>query len=340
MAVRIRSPLRWVPLALLLAATAVLSGCLGMGEGPQTTIVPFSDHAQRIQDLYVLVFWMAAGVFVVVEAALVYATLRYRRRPDDVLPPQVHGNTRLEVAWTIAPAVVLFVIAIPTIQAIFAAATPPGSDGLEIVVTGHQWWWELEYPDAQVVTANEVHIPVGRPISFTLKSADVIHSFWVPRLGGKMDVVPGHTNHLYLTAYQAGTYLGQCVEFCGLQHANMKLRLIAHTPEEFDAWVQSQQAPPSQAAGKAQEGAQVFARSACVGCHTVAGTPAQGKIGPNLTHVGSRTSLAGAVLDNTPENLARWLRDPQEVKPGNQMPNLHLSDVDIEALVAYLESLK
>lgn len=338
MATRSHRPTRWAALVLLLAVSSLLSSCLGVS--PQTTVVPGSGFARMILDLYAIIFWLAVAVFVVVEAVLVYAVVRFRRRPHDALPAQLHGNTRLEIAWTIAPALVLFAIAVPTIDAIFASSTPPAGDALEVKVTGYQWWWEITYPDGQVVTASDIHVPVGRPITFTLNSVDVIHSFWVPRLGGKMDVVPGRTNHLYFSVDSPGTYMGQCVEFCGLQHANMKLRLVADTPEDFAAWIRRQQAPAAAPTGLAREGADLFAASACVGCHTVAGTPAQGKVGPNLTHFGSRGAIAGAMLENTPENLARWLRDPQEVKPGNKMPDLNLSDQDIAKLVAYLESLQ
>lgn len=336
---------KWATLALLLTSSLLLSGCaswFGMGYNLQTTISPRSDFARDIQGLYELIFWMSVAVFVVVEAALVWAVIRYRHRTQDPIPAQVHGNTRLEVAWTIAPAVVLFVITYPTIATIFKwdLTQRPAGDVIEITVIGHQWWWEVRYPSANVVSANEVHIPVGRTVSLALESADVIHSFSIPRLVGKKDVVPNRTNYVYFTADEPGEYYGQCFEFCGIQHANMKFRTVVHSSEEFDAWLSSQQAVPAPADGKAQEGAQLFARGACVGCHTIQGTPAQAKIGPDLTHVGSRLTIGAGMLDNTPENLARWLRDPQEVKPGNQMPNLRLKESEVEALVAYLRNLK
>jgi cytochrome c oxidase subunit 2 len=276
---------------------------------------------------------------------LIWAIIRYRHRPGAAVPPQIHGSTVLEVGWTIAPAVVLFIVAVPTISTIFktsseAAMGAGRGPSLQIKAIGHQWWWEFQYPDHQIVTGNEIHIPVGQPIAIALESVDVIHSFWVPRLGGKQDVVPHRTNHIFFTADEPGMYWGQCVEFCGVQHANMKFRLVAHTPDEFQTWVQSQKAAPQPATGTAQEGQQVFMRSACVGCHTIQGTPAQGKVGPDLTHFGSRATVAAGMLDNTRENVARWLRDPQEVKPGNLMPNLRLKEQDVELLVEYLESLK
>lgn len=329
-------------LKLLLAGAIVpLVGCSPV---PQTTVFPLSDQARMIQELYVLIFWLAMFVFVVVEAVLIYSVIRYRRRSPDEVPHQLHGNTRLEIAWTIAPAIVLAFIGVPTISTIFQASQPAPADALHVRVVGHQWWWEFQYPELNVVTANEVHLPGGRPVRFDLESADVIHSFWIPRLGGKLDVVPNHVNQLVITpdpVQSTTTYLGQCVEFCGEQHANMKLRAVVHPADQFDAWVRSQQAAAAApTSDEARRGMEVFMRSACIGCHTIAGTPAQGKVGPDLTHVGGRQTIAAGMIDNTPENLARWLRNPQDVKPGNKMPNLNLSEQDISLLVAYLESLK
>jgi cytochrome c oxidase subunit 2 len=213
---------------------------------------------------------------------------------------------------------------------------------LQIEVVGHQWWWEFHYPDSNVVTANEVHVPLGRPVNFSLRSVDVLHSFWVPQMGGKMDVIPGHRNHLYFTPEAVGEYHGQCTEFCGIQHANMRFRLVVDSPAEFQAWVQRQQqpAPAQPPSEELLRGQQAFTRSGCIACHTIEGTSAQGTIGPNLTHVGSRSTIGAGILDNTPENVAAWIKDPQAIKPGNLMPNLHVRPDDITAIVTYLESLK
>ncbi len=328
----------------LVVAASVLAGCTQLADSklPQTTVFPASDYGDMIQNLYVLIFWMAVVVFIGVESFLLYTIFRYRRRREGELPSQVHGNTRLEVAWTIIPSVILLIIAVPTIQTIFASDAVPPTATQYVKVIGHQWWWEFQYPDLGVTTANELHLPVGETARFELASADVIHSFWFPRMGGKMDVVPSRSNHLWFTPRETGEFMGQCVEFCGTEHANMRMRLFVQTPQEFQAWVAQQRADPvTPAPGTtAATGAEVLQRSACVACHTIRGTNARGVVGPDLTHVGSRTTLAAGMLDNTPENMAHWIRDPQGIKPGNKMVLVPPSDQDIAAIVAYLQSLK
>jgi cytochrome c oxidase subunit 2 len=336
-------PLRVVVPPLLLLTAVLAAGCTQWADPslPQTTVFPASDVNRYILDLYVLIFWMAVVVFFGVEGFLLYTIIRFRRRANNQMPTQTHGNTRLEVAWTILPSMVLLVIAIPTIPTIFAQDTVPPNATQHVRVIGHQWWWEFQYPDLGVATANELHLPVGQTVRFDLTSADVIHSFWIPRMGGKMDVVPTRTNLLWFTPEQTGEFFGQCVEFCGIQHANMRMRLIVETPEAFQAWVQQQRAAaPQPSGGDAQRGAQVFAQGACVGCHTIRGTAASGTVGPDLTHVGSRRTIAAGMLDNDPQNLKHWIQDPQGVKVGSKMPNLGLSDADADALSAYLLSLR
>jgi cytochrome c oxidase subunit 2 len=278
-----------------------------------------------------------------VEGFLLYTIIRYRRRSENELPSQVHGNTRLEVAWTIIPSIVLLIIAVPTIGTIFASDTVP-PNAMPVKVIGHQWWWEFEYPSLGIKTANELHLPLGQTVAFEMESKDVIHSFWFPRMGGKMDVVPTRKNHMWFTPKETGEFYGQCVEFCGTQHANMRMRLFVQTPQEFQAWVEQQRreaAPPP--SGLVAQGAEAFQNPAnyCIVCHTVRGTNARGIIGPDLTHVGSRKTIAAGMLDNTPEEMARWIRDPQGVKIGNKMvlPRPP-SDQDLAAIVAYLQSLK
>jgi cytochrome c oxidase subunit 2 len=341
-----RAQPRLAILLLSLALAAIAGGCTQWADPrlPQTTVFPASDYGEMIQNLYVLIFWMAVAVFVGVEGFLIYAIVRYRRRREDELPSQVHGNTRLEVAWTIIPSIVLLIIAVPTIGTIFASdAVPPGATQY-VKVIGHQWWWEFQYPDLGVVTANELHLPVNETVRFEMESKDVIHSFWFPRMGGKMDVVPTRKNHMWFTPKETGEFYGQCVEFCGTQHANMRMRLYVHTPQEFQAWVQQQRAPAAvPTSGLAAQGAEAFQNPVnfCVACHTVRGTSAQGTIGPDLTHIGSRKTLASGMLDNTPEEMARWIRDPQGVKINNKMvlPRPP-SDQDLAAIVAYLQTLK
>jgi cytochrome c oxidase subunit II len=350
-----RFPKRGVLTALLLAVFAlVLAGCAT--GNPQSTINPEGPNARVIYDLLVLpIFVPAVLVFFAVEGVLLYAVFKYRGKPGDPLPVQYHGNTRLEITWTIVPAIILVVILFFTFRTQAVLATPPEDpNAVNVRVIGHQWWWEYEYPDLGVTTANELHIPVGRTIIVTLESADVIHSFWVPLLAGKQDAIPGRINRLWMKADESGIYQVQCAEFCGTQHALMRGLVVAQSQGEFDAWVRSQRAipgfaatpTPSGAAAAQQslvsQGAQLFASGACVTCHTVRGTPANAKIGPDLTHFGSRRSIAANTLPIDPEgnNLKRWLRNPQAVKPGNLMPNLNLSDADVEALAAYLQSLR
>jgi cytochrome c oxidase subunit 2 len=338
---------------LLLVFATLLGGCTT--NNPQSTLDPKGFYAREIYDLFVnWLFWPAVVVFFAVEGLLLYSIFRFRARPGDPLPVQLHGNTRLEITWTIIPALILVVILGVTFRTQAVLATPPQGETIRVQVIGHQWWWEFVYPDLGVTTANELHIPVGVPVELELTSADVNHSFWVPHLGGKMDLIGGRINRMTFQADEAGVYSGQCSEFCGIQHAMMRVLSVAESRSEFDAWVRQQRSIPAfsapaatPAAGAApateslvQRGAQVFANGACITCHTVRGTPAQARVGPDLTHFGARRSIAANTLTNTPENLARWLRNPQAVKPGNLMPNLNLSDQDIQALVAYLGSLK
>ena len=324
---------------LLAAALLGLQACAG--DYPQSALHPSSDFAARLDALFDNIFWWAVGVFVVVEGALLYAVWRFRERDEDDRPEPVHGNTLLEIAWTLAPALILVAIAIPTIRTIFIVDNPPREDALVVEVTGHQWWWEFRYPEQEIVTANEAHVPAGRPVEFRLNSADVIHSFWVPKLGGKRDLTPGRETGLWFTADSAGVYRGQCAEFCGTAHALMGFRIVAREPAAFEEWVARTRGPSTEPTDSlAIAGKELFLRSACIGCHRIEGTPAAGIVGPDLTHMGSRMTIAAEVLPNTPENMARWLEDPQAIKPGNTMPDLGLTDEQIRLLVAYLESLE
>ena len=306
-----------------------------------STVVAHSDFARAILHVYSIVTWATAIIGVLVFVALFVTLARFRARPGDTtLPRQIRGHTLLEIAWTIVPALALLVIAIPTIQVVFrtqSAATP--ADGLVITVRGWQWWWEFRYPQLDLVTANELHLPAGRRVVLRLDGPDVIHSFWIPQLGGKRDVIPGRLNQITLTPERPGEYWGQCAEFCGASHANMGMRAIVQTAAEFDAWVAQQRAAPVEPAGPAAEGKAVFAGNACVGCHTIKGVSA-GILGPDLTHFGSRTMLAAGMWPNTPENVAEWVKDPQRLKPGVKMPALGLTDEQAKAVAAYLVSLK
>jgi cytochrome c oxidase subunit II len=307
----------------LIAIVVLLAACTF--EGPTMTIQnDRSPENREIWGLYSLVWWLALMVFIIVEVALFYAVFRFRRRPGQGLPKQTHGNNRLEVAWTIAPALLLVLIAVPTVRTIINQASPSTDPNtVRIAIIGHQFWWEAQYlgiRDAQgrpLNTANEIHVPVGRTIEFEITSADVQHSFWVPLLGGKMDALPTRINRLKYTPTEPGRYYGQCAELCGTAHGFMKFYLVVDTEADFQAWVAGQQ-QRAQAATDDQirRGEQLVLGGACVSCHYIEGTAAQGRIGPNLTGYGNRETMAAGWVDNTEENVKRWIRNPGDIKPG------------------------
>ncbi len=343
---------RWLSIAGLLSVVAAATVACTPSH-PQSTFDAAGDIAEGQRTLFYIIFWVAVAVFVLVEGALVYAAVRFRRKPGQGVPAQVHGNQKLEIAWTIVPTLVLAVIAVPTVRDIFYNAHAP-QDTMEITVVGHRWWWEFQYPelDPTVVTANELHIPLNRPVNLTLTSNEVNHSFWVPKLAGKVDVIPTRENTLWFVARREGIYYGQCAEFCGIAHANMRFRVVAESQEKFDAWVAGYRTLPAvlePGSVEAQGQALFFGRGGCIACHTTDGPPKFAQIGPNLTKFGARTTMAAGIRENTTENLTAWLRDPSKVKPGNLMaglapiytiPNLALGEEDVAALVAYLHSLR
>jgi cytochrome c oxidase subunit 2 len=290
--------------------------------------------AEAIASLGLVVGVIALVIFVGVEAALVYAVWCYRASRAGQAS-RVDRNTRLEIAWTAAPAIVLaavFALTLGTLSEIsFAGAEP----GLRIDATAHQWWWEVNY--SGVTTANELHVPVGTVVELQLRSSDVIHSFWVPELGGKTDMIPGTTNTLRLLARRAGTYQGQCAEFCGVEHAWMRIQVIADSPDDFTRWLAAQGKP---AASGGTDGERLFLSEVCVSCHAVRGTTARGTAGPDLTHVGGRATIGAGVLPSDTANMRAWLADPQRFKPGSLMPRVPLSDSELDALASYLVSLK
>ena len=313
---------------------------------PTNIFAPVSTPAQSIFELSHLVLLVTAVIFVVVFSLLAYAAVKFRRRGgnDAREPAQVYGSTQLELAWTVIPiliVVVLFLAAARVIASTQRAILP--DTALEVTVIGHQYWWEYRYPAQKVVTANELHIPVSdaahpTPTVLRLLSVDTDHSFWVPRLAGKTDLIPNHPNTMWVEPHETGLYLGQCAQYCGTEHAKMLLRVYVQTRDEFDHWVQ-QQSQPAHLAGTVSAGQRVFERTSCVNCHTIAGTIANGTFGPDLTHLMSRDTLAAGAVANTPENLRRWIRDPDVIKPGCKMPAMGLSDRDVNAVAQYLESL-
>ena len=309
----------------------------------QSALNPAGAQAVRIEWLWWVVFWTCAVVWCLVMAAVAVAVLRARRGTA-----RVTSDRTLVRAVAIATAVsTLALIGILVVTELTGRAlgTMASPGALTIQITGYQWWWQVEYlnpaPSLRVTTANELRLPVGRPVAIKLKSGDVIHSFWVPNLHGKMDLVPGRENSLWLNVERAGVFRGQCAEFCGLQHANMALTVVAEPPDQFERWLAAQRAPapepasPEQAAGRA-----IVERGACALCHTVRGTNAGARMGPDLTHFATRGTIAAGTLPNTRDALERWLVDPQHVKPGNRMPPTGLSPDERRAVIAYLDTLR
>ena len=325
----------------MLQALAI-AGCSDKNR-PMTTLAPKSDLAIWIRDLFIQVTLWDALVLIVVVVAFTLAIFVFSSRVGEAAPTTAaSSDLGLEIAWTLGPALILLMITIPTVRTIFRSqpAVAPAA-ALKIKVVAYQWWWEFDYPDG-VKTSNELHIPINWPVRLELQSGDIIHSFWVPQLGGKRDVVPGQINQLTFIANTTGEYPGQCAEFCGLSHANMRFRVFVDSAENFAAWDKAQLAKPvspPQSDRVAAAGAKIFASSPCTSCHMIQGV-SKGYIGPDLTHFGSRTTLAAGVLKNTPDNVAKWIAHPGEIKPGANMPALLLPGPKMDALVAYLESLK
>lgn len=323
--------------------------CFGAPQNPSqlpSIFDPHSTPAESINKLSHFVLSITGLIFAVVFTLLTYVVVKYRKRPGDTgrEPTQVYGSTQIELAWTVIPiliVVVLFLATARVIHSIQDAPKPPSA--LEVTAIGHQFWWEFRYPQLGVVAANELHIPVSdaahpRPTFLTLLSADTDHSFWVPQLGGKTDLIPNRVNHMWMDPYQTGMYLGQCAQYCGTQHAKMLLRVYVDTPDEFDAWVRAQQQPAFQD-DVVSAGRRVFESTACINCHAIRGTVADGRFGPDLTHLMSRQTIASGAAENTKANLRLWVQTPDAIKPASLMPAMQLNNADLDALVDYLETL-
>jgi cytochrome c oxidase subunit 2 len=364
-------------LPLLCVLALALAGC-SRDQYPQTALLPLSDFARIGDHVQDQTFYWALGVFILVEGALLYSIFRFRGRPDDPEPSQIHGNTTIEIIWTLIPALILAAIAVPTVKGIFETSRRTPADALKIEVIGHQWWWEFRYPDAGVTTANEMYIPQGRTVEILNNSGDVVHSFWPPRFAGKRDVFPGRETRLWWKADSTGLFPGQCAEYCGIQHARMAFHIRSVTPAEFADWIAHMQtlgpkpaaAPAAAPAGDSlktasagatvqgpqkdttataaapqgpeyAKGEKLFMTKGCMGCHSLQAVKApKGLIGPNLANVGSRSHIAAGWLKNTDENLERWIREPQAVKKGVLMPNLGVTVEESRALRAYLRAHK
>jgi cytochrome c oxidase subunit II len=408
----------------LLVSTLLTTGCEAGSGYPQTTFRPVTAFGDALNEVFYNTFGWTMGVMIVVFGLILYATFRFRERPEAPHPEQVHGHTGLEITWTVIPALIVVLIGVPTVRTIFDTQRRPPDEALVVEVIGHQWWWEFRYPELGLVTANEMWVPTGRPVSLQMHSADVVHSFWIPRLGGKRDTNPlprrragepaAHKNYLLFNVREPGQYLGQCAEFCGESHAIMRMTVNAVEPPEFDRWVNRMlgaQPTPPLVAGEAQpvagvapgaaadtavvgesveglppavtaepvaqprigqmpvptgvgnpfrppfdeaellqEGERIFLSSACVACHAVTGTTAMGVLGPSLTLYGQRPWVGAGAAENSRENLIRWIRDPQSMKPGTLMPGTlrgaagmpptNLTDDQVRAVAAYLMSLR
>ncbi|HLJ15517.1 MAG TPA: cytochrome c oxidase subunit II [Bryobacteraceae bacterium] len=300
---------------------------------------PASPQAGHLLWLWNACMWVCGFILTVVTLAIVYILVRYRRR-DDHEPSQTTGNTKLEITWTVVPIILitfLFVVSIVTARAVDQPIHRPP----DIVVRGHQWWWEVQYPSAKAITANEIHIPVGQEMLIGIEAADVIHDFWVPRLARKVDAIPGQRNFVWIHADRPGNYSGACAEYCGAQHAWMRFRVLAEDRASYEAWLAAQAAPAIEpAGGDAKSGEKLFRQFTCANCHNIRGIHSQEQYGPDLTHIASRKMLAAERLENTPENLKDWLHEPNLVKPNCYMPNLNLAESDLTQLTAFMESLK
>jgi cytochrome c oxidase subunit 2 len=334
----------------------LLAGCFGIGTGKQSSINPATDSGRVIQDVYAMVTWIDLGILVVVFALFFFAVFRYRTRKEnqDEIPTQVHGSAAAELVWTIVPAVILIFIAVPTWSGIFRATNPPPGDQLQVKAIGHQWWWEFQYTGQNVTTANELVLPENQVIVIKTSSVDVNHAFWAPRLAGKQDSMQNRENLIWFTSPAVSSepsenfFYGQCAEFCGTSHANMRFRVRVVTQQEFDAWLGQQALAPAPESDDARAGRDLFLSKGCVACHTIKGNPvAAGVLGPNLNDLKSRTTLASGIIENSAGNLAAWIKNPQAKKPGTLMgirdekgnyQPIPMTDQEAAQLAAYLSS--
>src|ERR1700688_4684626 len=337
---------------LVLLTGILLAAHLCVAESPGSNPIPsiFKPHstpAESIYHLSLFVLGITSLIFLIVFSLLLYVVVKFRARAADGgrEPAQVYGSTQIELAWTVIPILIVVVLFLATARVIHGIQDAPRPAGaVEVTVIGHQFWWEFRYPALGVVTANELHIPVSDPAHPTptflkLLSADTDHSFWVPQLAGKTDLIPNRVNEMWVDPHQIGIFLGQCAQYCGTQHAKMLLRVSVESTEDFKAWVNAQKQPANQDEREIA-GKRIFETTACVNCHTIADTNATGHFGCDLTHLMGRSTIASGAAENTKENLRMWIQNPEAIKPGSRMPAMHLSDADLDALVRYLETLQ
>lgn len=331
---------RWLSFAI---------GATTFWSDPTSIFAPAGTPADAIFGLSLLVLGIVAGIFIVVAGLLLFVLLRFRHRPSDPdatrEPAQIYGSNQIELSWTVIPLLLVVILFLATARVIFSTEhAPKPAQSLDVTVIGHQFWWEYRYPKLGIVTSNELHVPISdprrpMPTYLTMSSADTDHSFWVPELAGKTDLIPNKVNTMWIDPHTPGIYLGQCAQYCGTQHAKMLIRVYADSPEQFAAWVagQKKQAAedPSVQAGEA-----VFQHNACISCHTVSGTVATGRFGPDLTHLASRDTIASGSVPFNAQNIRAFVDDPAHFKPGALMPSMHLNDKDLDLVTAYLTSLK
>jgi len=301
---------------------------------------PVSPQADALRTLILITVTLVSVIALLVTGLVAYAVIRYRDRGTGVEPRQTGGNRRVEIIYTLIPLAIQLGLFSLTVMTMHKAEPSDERRSPDLVIVAHQWWWELRYPAANVMTANEIHLPLGKAMVLELRSADVIHEFWVPQLGPKMDMVPGIPNRLILEADQPGEYFGDCAEYCGVGHAWMRLRVVVQTPGDFEVWERQQTQPAAIATESAARGRTIFQTRTCIQCHTIQGLALKGNVGPDLTHFASRATLGAGVADNTPEELGLWLNNPQAMKPGCYMPQMRLTPAEITDMTAYLESLK
>lgn len=331
------------------AGTLAVAQISGHFRSPTSIFTPAGTPAHSVYTLSLLVLSIGLGIFLVVAGLLLFALIRYRHRPLEPQasqePAQIYGSNQIELSWTVIPILIVVMLFLATARVLYStehARKPTGA--LDVTVIGHQFWWEYRYPKSGVIVANELHVPVSdpshpEPTYLTMSSSDTDHSFWVPRLAGKKDLIPNKVNVMWIDPAAAALYLGQCAQYCGAQHAKMLIRVYAQSPADFAAWLAHQQQPAVQAPA-ASEGRAVFEKNACISCHAIAGTVATGLFGPNLTHLASRDTIASGSVPNTSANIRGFVDNPSHFKPGVLMPPMHLNDHDLDAVTQYLTSLK
>lgn len=300
-----------------------------------------TEQARTIVQLQYINLVICFGFLLTVTGLLTYAVIKFRHRSGDAEPQQSEGNTKLEIVWTVIPALIFLFLGVLTGVVMSSVNPPVGKRQPDVIVIGHQFWWEYRYPKSNVVTANEMFLPLGADLLLEIRAADVIHSFWVPDFGQKMDAVPGHPNALFLKPIREGLFLGQCAEYCGSQHALMRILANVVSPKDFENWTKSQAKVPTPPTDKtAQHGQTLFMSKTCVQCHAISGTTATARVAPDLTHIAERKTIGAGVIANNLENLTQWIMNPQQFKPGCYMPNMRLSESEARDIAVYLENLK